>query len=375
MAGERDPADGLSAIEAGARGSGPACEGMTDDSYSTTATGARAPVAIQRNGASEQGADGERLYETWFERLLGAMGLRSGDSLRESLESALASDETSSALFTPEERLLLKNILEVRELRISDVMVPRADIVSVADDVTLVELLKVFKEAGHSRMPVYRGTLDDPIGFVHIKDVMAKIAEQAQVDDGNGVSLDFGSVDLAKPLKDLGVIRKVLFVPPSMPALDLMVRMQAARVQMALVVDEYGGTDGLVTLEDLVETVVGDIEDEHDETDEPAFLPTGENVWIVDARLLIEDFEEMSGLTLAEGDYREDVDTMGGLVVSLIGRVPVRGELIETDELPGWEFEVLDADPRRLRRLRLTVRPVVREEVASGDARAGSTGK
>lgn len=348
---------------------------MTDDSYSTTATGGRTPVAPYQNGASANGAEAERPHENWFERLLGAMGLRSGDSIRESLATALDSDEASDAIFTPEERRLLKNILKLRELRISDVMVPRADIDAVAEDVQLVELLRIFREAGHSRMPVYRGSLDDPIGFVHIKDVMARLAEQAQVEGGDGPALDFGCVDLAKSLEGLGVVRPALYVPPSMPALDLMVRMQAARVQLALVVDEYGGTDGLVTLEDLVETVVGDIEDEHDETDEPAFLPAGENAWIVDARLPIEDFEEMSGLALADGDAREYVDTMGGLVFSLIGRVPVRGELIVSAELPGYEFEVLDADPRRLRRLRLFVRDDAAGASRNGDGQGVGEGE
>jgi CBS domain containing-hemolysin-like protein len=300
---------------------------------------------------------------------------RGGGSLRENLEDELAREEGSDAAFSPEERMLLGNILRLRELRVDDVMIPRADIDAVDSGSSLSRVMELFQESSHSRMPVYEDTLDDPRGMVHIKDLMAFIGAKAAIgkngaEEGgeknaepakpghNSNGLDLSQVDLSTSLKDAGLVRNLLFVPPSMPATDLMAKMQADRIQMALVIDEYGGTDGLVSLEDLVEEVVGDIEDEHDEAEEAMLAPTGDGGWIADPRLPLEELDSVLGTSFAIGDISEDVDTLGGLLFVTIGRVPVRGELLTAPDLPGYEFEVLDADPRRIKRLRIRRRRI-----------------
>jgi len=207
-------------------------------------------------------------------------------------------------------------------LRVDDVMVPRADIVAVDSTSTLTELSAAFKEAGHSRLPVYKETLDDPTGMVHIKDLLPYLMLDAK-----------GRTNKTYPDKKVlqYIKREVLFVPPSMLAQDLLRRMQGHRIHMAVVVDEYGGTDGLVTIEDLIETIVGDIDDEHDERDPEVQIVTGkggQSVWEADARILIDDFEQTLGRDFATPDEEEDVDTLGGLVFTLAGRVPERGEII-----------------------------------------------
>ena len=230
-------------------------------------------------------------------------------------------------------------------LRVEDVMVPRADIVAVEVTTGLHDISLAFKEAGHSRMPVYKESLDDPVGMVHIKDLLSYLMLNARGRSADGY----------KDRKVLPSIkRQVLFVPPSMLAQDLLRRMQARRIHMAIVVDEYGGTDGIVTLEDLVEPIVGDIEDEHDEDDaEVKTLKTKKGVtyWEADARVTIDDFEAVLGRDFASADEEDDVDTLGGLVFTLAGRVPERGEIIP--HIGGVEFEVIDADPRRVKRLRI----------------------
>ncbi|WP_346893564.1 hemolysin family protein [uncultured Roseibium sp.] len=295
---------------------------------------------------------------------------RSTGSLRENLEDELAREGSGDTAFSPEERMLLGNILRLRELRVDDVMIPRADIDAVESSSSLSRVMELFEESSHSRMPVYEETLDDPRGMIHIKDLMAFIAARAAVNDDkpdtsgeedeetpprghNLRELDLSRVDLSGSLKAAGLVRELLFVPPSMPATDLMAKMQADRIQMALVIDEYGGTDGLVSLEDLVEEVVGDIEDEHDEDEEAMLAETGDGGWIADPRLPLEDLDETLGTQFATGEISEDVDTLGGLLFVSIGRVPVRGELLAAPGLPGYEFEVLDADPRRIKRLRI----------------------
>lgn len=301
----------------------------------------------------------------WFDRLLGVFGLRPSEGLRENLAQALMDDAADGeAIFNAEERRLLQNILSLRDVRILDVMIPRADIESVPETITLGELMKTFREAGHSRLPVYRETLDDPVGFVHAKDVMIRMAEEAMDED----AIRLGAIDLTRQLAEMDIVRPILFVPPSMPAMDLMVRMQANRTQLALVVDEYGGTDGLVSLEDLIETVVGDIEDEYDWPDEPTMTQTEDGAWIADARVDIDDFQEEAGITFPETDLFEDVDTLGGVVFALLGRIPVRGEIVTSKEkLPGVEFEVLDADQRRILRVKVMVEREALEE-PSNDA-------
>ncbi|MEQ1954106.1 hemolysin family protein [Mesorhizobium sp. CN2-181] len=283
---------------------------------------------------------------------------RNGSSLRENLTDALAESDTDAEAFSPAERAMLNNILRLREVRVEDVMVPRADIEAVEISTSLGELLNVFEQSGHSRMPVYSGTLDDPRGMVHIRDVLAHITRAGRLKKGRttrkppaaAVPLDLANVELNRSIGELNLIRTVLFVPPSMLASDLMARMQAARTQMALVIDEYGGTDGLASLEDIVEMVVGDIEDEHDE-EEPLITQAGEGIYVVDAKAEIDDVAKMIGGDFSPGEHSEYVDTIGGLIFNALGRVPARGEVVQA--VPGYEFHVLDADPRRVKRVRI----------------------
>ena len=289
-------------------------------------------------------------------------------SLRKDLAAALMTeDEGGEPAFAPEERAMLHNILRFREVRVEDVMVPRADIEAVDQDITIAELMVIFEDSGRSRMPVYNESLDDPRGMVHIRDLLAYVTKQARNKRRTGVKaapangekptrtpkaeFDLGRVDLSKTVAEAGIIRQVLFVPPSMLAADLMARMQADRTQMALVIDEYGGTDGLASLEDIVEMVVGDIEDEHDD-DEAMIQRVSDDVFIADARVELEELAEVIGSDFDIRDQLEDADTLGGLIFASLGRIPVRGEVVQA--VPGFEFHVLDADPRRVKRVRVT---------------------
>lgn len=269
---------------------------------------------------------------------------------------------TDQAISPTETTAARQNMLDAAErfhlLRVDDVMVPRANIVSIEKTVSLKEMSKAFRAAGHSRLPVYEDSLDNPIGMVHVKDLLPYL-----MFDARGRT--------AKTYPDRKVVRTirrpVLFVPPSMLAQDLLRRMQARRIHMAIVVDEYGGTDGLVTIEDLIEPIVGDIDDEHDEVDPEIIEKTvkGIRVWEADARLELEDFEEALGRPFATPDEEDDVDTMGGLVFTLAGRVPERGEIISHPG--GLELEVLDADPRRVKRLRIRERRARSGEAVKAD--------
>ncbi|NDV86391.1 CBS domain-containing protein [Aurantimonas aggregata] len=282
--------------------------------------------------------------------------------MREDLTEALMHQGSGEDAFSPAERAMLNNILRLREVRVEDVMVPRADIEAAEITTTLGELMRQFEASGHSRMPVYGESLDDPRGMIHIRDVVAhitRVARPAKPDGtaaaGNGArkpksGLDLRQINLARKIEDLGIIRKVLFVPPSMLASDLMARMQATRTQMALVIDEYGGTDGLVSLEDVIEMVVGNIEDEHDD-DAPMITASGDGIWVADARADLDEVKALVGEDFDISEYEEEADTIGGLLFSELGRVPTRGEVIQA--VPGFEFQVLDADPRRVRRVRI----------------------
>jgi CBS domain containing-hemolysin-like protein len=315
-----------------------------------------------RNGRVGEPSEADGARERWYDRLLARIGLKSKDTIRHDLEEALA--EVGEENFSPQERAMLKNVLGFHRFRVDDAMVPRVDIVAVSAEATLGELLALFRTAGHSRLPVFGETLDDPRGMVHIRDFLDYIAAKAEarprrIPDGAAAAAlppSLGDVDLSVPLSTAGIVRPVLFVPPSMPAIDLLVRMQATRTHMALVIDEYGGTDGLVSIEDLVEMVFGDIEDEHDVEAGRTVVREGDTL-VVEARAGLEEISEAleADLALAVGDMAEEVDTVGGLVVTLAGRVPSRGELIAGPE--GLEFEVLDADPRRVKRVRIHRRP------------------
>jgi CBS domain containing-hemolysin-like protein len=292
-----------------------------------------------------------------LERLTGLFKPRNGSSLREDIVDALAETTADAESFSPGERAMLHNILRLREVRVEDVMIPRADVEAVEITTTISDLMVLFEQSGHSRMPVYSETLDDPRGMIHIRDVLAHITRVARVKKGRptkkapaSVELNLSNVDLSKTIGELSLIRSVLFVPPSMLASDLMARMQATRTQMALVIDEYGGTDGLVSLEDIVEMVVGDIEDEHDD-DEPLITQAGEGVFVVDGKAEIDEVAKMIGEDFAAGEHGEYVDTIGGMIFNSLGRVPARGEVVQA--IPGFEFHVLDADPRRVKRVRI----------------------
>jgi hemolysin (HlyC) family protein len=229
--------------------------------------------------------------------------------------------------------------------------VPRADIIAVDDNINIDELMRVFRQAEHSRLPVYRETLDDPRGMIHIRDLMSWITAEAEL--AGAERLNLGKVELQRSIASMNITRDLLYVPGSMSVLDLLPKMQTTRVHLALVVDEYGGTDGLVSIEDLVEEVVGDIADEHDVEDEPLIRTDPKLGLIADARMPIEDLERHLQRELISEEQEEDIDTLGGLVFSIAGRIPARGELVRHPS--GIEFEVLEADPRRIKKLRIHV--------------------
>lgn len=261
------------------------------------------------------------------------------EAIRESLEEVIDESDRQSPELSPQERTLFANLLKFGELKVGDVMVPRADIVAVEEQTPLRKLIEDMRSEQHSRLPVYRETLDDPIGLVHVKDVLS-LVEFAE--DG---SMRLPDVPIWK------IRRNLLFVPASMPALDLLLKMQTTHMHLALVIDEYGGTDGLVSIEDLVEEIVGDIDDEHDVAEAPRLKLLPDGSFEADARLDLDDFREQTGLELEPEGEGEDVDTLGGLVAALLGRLPERGEIVRHSS--GLEFEVLEADPRRVKRLRL----------------------
>lgn len=275
---------------------------------------------------------------SWWRSLFGG----GESSLRESIEDVLEESQGETADFSDEERHMLKNLLGFRDVRLDDVMVPRADIDAVEVDIKLRDLLALFADCGHSRMPVYRETLDQPIGMVHVKDVLSALQS----------SLGQGSANL-ETIELTPLVRPVLFVPPSMPAMELLVKMQATRGHMALVIDEYGGTDGLVTIEDLIEEIVGEIEDEHDEEEELLKALSEDGHWRAQARLPLADMEAALDIRLAHVEGYYDIDTLGGLVFAKAGRVPERGEMIAQDMGDGrvLEFIIHDGDARRIKQV------------------------
>jgi hemolysin (HlyC) family protein len=302
------------------------------------------------------------IAESWLARAIRTLfGWKPG-SVRDDLQVVLDASTPDDVGFTAVERTMLRNILSLHERRIADVMVHRADIVAVKRDIPLGELMDRFESAAHSRLVVYNETLDDPEGIVHIRDLLAFMTARARVPEATKArrkkpfpaGLDLRSVDLALPLADANIIRKLLYVPPSMRAIDLLAQMQASRIHLALVVDEYGGTDGLVSIEDIVEQIVGEIDDEHDSDEPPAIVRQADNSFIADARATLDDVRSVIGEDFVTGEAGEEVETLGGYLVSHVGRLPVRGEVISG---PGnFEVEVLDADPRRVKRLRIATR-------------------
>jgi CBS domain containing-hemolysin-like protein len=311
------------------------------------------------NAGTQQGpqdASDEQAGEpSLLDRLKSVLGLAEGQDLRGVIGDALKNEPEATTSFSQQERAMLRNILRIGTLRVEDVMVPRADIIAVDEVTPLAELLRVFERAGHSRVPVYNDTLDDPRGMVHIKDLMSWITGQSapkgRKSNAKKGAVNLAAVDLSLPLAKTKIWREVLFVPPSMSVVDLLLRMQTTRIHLALVVDEYGGTDGLVSIEDLVEEIVGEIEDEHDVNGGPLIRDDATLGLIADARATISQLEEHLGESIQAGELDDDIDTLGGLVFTLLGRVPVRGEIVPHANL--IEFEVLDADPRRIKKLRI----------------------
>lgn len=306
------------------------------------------PVVI---GTGDSGNGG------WLRRFLRTLFGRRQEATRAELKDVLEADDASG--FSPIERTMLANILALRERRISDVRVPRADIVAVQQDIPLGELIRVFEKAEHSRLVVYNDTLDDPIGMVHIRDLIAFITARAAAPSAKPskrkkplpAGLDLKAVDLAMPLSSAKIVREMLFTPPSMRCIDLLARMQATRIHLALVVDEYGGTDGLISIEDIVEEIVGDIADEHDDDEAPTVVPQPDGSFLADARTNLEDVTRVVGPDFDPGETAEEVDTLGGYLTARAGRVPVRGEIVPGPEQ--FEIEVVDADPRRVKRARI----------------------
>ena len=288
---------------------------------------AEAPAAPRASGAvSEKPLQALR---SWLKQLMGPR--ENEPSLREELEELIEEHQEEEPI-DPHERTLLSNILKLHALTASDIMVPRVDIIALEIDTPFTEAVRQVVEHGHSRLPLFRGTLDDVIGIIHIKDLLPYAADNK-------------SVPLGK------IARKVLFVAPSMALLDLLLQMRLSRVHMALVVDEFGGIDGLLTIEDVIEEIVGEIEDEHDDADRPKLIERPDGSLIADARIKIEALQERVPTPLLPPEQEEGIESLGGLVSALAGRVPGRGEVVKHPT--GLEFEVLDADPRRVKRLRV----------------------
>ena len=284
--------------------------------------------------------EGGKLWQGLRTMLFGREG---EPTLREQLEEAIdeADDEarghdrngaSADTDLSPIERQMIRNLLHFGEMRVDDVAVPRADMIAISASASFAEVVAAFADAGHSRMPVYRADLDDIIGMLHMKDVFEILATDRP------------------PPEDITVLlRQPRYVPQSMGVLDLLAEMRATRTHLAIVIDEYSGTEGLVTIEDLVEEIVGDIEDEHDDEPDRLLVPLGDGLWEADARCELEEIAASVDPSLGETD--EDVETVGGLAAMLVGRVPERGDIVTHPG--GWRIEVLSADERRVTRVRL----------------------
>lgn len=360
----------------------------------------RSDALADQRGNGNGNSNGNGQGSGWLSALRSRLGLAGSPTLRDTIAEALRAEQDGASAFSAEERAMFLRLLRFGALRVEDVMVPRADIIAIDENEPIAELHRTFQEAGVSRIPVFHETLDDPRGMIHIKDLhgwMLKEAAQraaapaptgstataiataaaaaaaavaratpakapvsaqrpggpaeAPAESSPPVTFRLDALDLSRPVSAAKLRRPVLYVPPSMPAMNLLIRMQTTRIHMALVVDEYGGTDGLVTIEDLVEQIVGEIEDEHDEAEADLIVEDAKQGLLASARAPIKQLEERLGLTLLTEDEAENIDTIGGLVFALVGRVPARGELVR--HVSGVEFEVLDADPRRVKKVKI----------------------
>jgi len=310
------------------------------------------PAVVQEGEVLRPAAD------NWLIRAIRTLfGWKPG-SVRDDLQVVLDASTPDEVGFSAIERTMLRNILGLHERRIADVMIHRADIVAVKRDIPLGELMSLFESAAHSRLVVYNETLDDPEGIVHIRDLLvfmtararAPIAGKAARKKPLPAGLDLRAVDLALPLADANIIRKLLFVPPSMRAIDLLAQMQASRIHLALVVDEYGGTDGLVSIEDIVEQIVGEIDDEHDSDEPPSIVRQPDSSFIADARASLDDVRSVIGEDFVTGEAGEEVETLGGYLVTHVGRLPVRGVVAVREVQSSHVHPRLDhvpQDPRR----------------------------
>jgi CBS domain containing-hemolysin-like protein len=320
------------------------------------------------NGASSS----EQVRESLWQRLRSRFGRSRDVGLRESLAGAIESHEALNPGETVgrEAKSMMLNIIEFSSLRVDDVMVPRVDIVAIDETDTMQDLLDKFIDANHSRVPVYRETLDGITGMIHVKDFLrwmaargAKKRRATKAEKAEKIEkpmpapgLSIAASTLATAVKQAGLNREVLFVPPSMPATDLLVRMQASHTHLAIVIDEYGGTEGLVSIEDLVEVIVGDISDEHDTDDDLEIKPIEDKIYMADGRVDLAPLETLLAVDLLPEDEEEEADTLAGLIFKIAGRVPTRGEIIRHES--GLEFEILDSDPRRVKRVRINARNV-----------------
>ena len=259
----------------------------------------------------------------------------SNNSLKQSIETVLDSDLKDAEGISKHERLMLLNILKINDIRSSDIMIPRADIGAVEVDDSFEKVLEVFIKEAHSRVPVYEKNLDNIIGMVHIKDLV------------NFQNQKKSETNFLRDLK-----RDILEIPPSMPVLDLLLKMQMTRLHMGIVIDEYGCTDGLITIEDVIEEIIGEIEDEHDEKNLPMLIKSSANTYEASARVTIDELQNVTNIEFIVSNENEDIDTLGGLIFSIAGRVPQRGEIIEHDS--GTTFEIRDADPMKIKSVKVS---------------------
>ena len=310
--------------------------------------------------------------DSLWRRLRSRFGRGREVGLRESLEGALENHEAQypGETVREEAKSMMLNIIEFSGLRVDDVMVPRVDIIAIDEADTMRDLLEKFIDANHSRVPVYRETLDGITGMIHVKDFMRwmtargtkKRKTKGERPLLSGISI--AASELSTPVKQAGLSRNVLFVPPSMPATDLLVRMQASHTHLAIVIDEYGGTEGLVSIEDLVEVIVGDISDEHDTDEDLEIKPIEDKLYSADGRVDISELEKLLNVDLLPDEDEEEADTLAGLVFKIAGRVPTRGEIIRHES--GLEFEILESDPRRVKRLRINARNLANTAADTG---------
>lgn len=286
--------------------------------------------------------------------------------LRESLEGVIDTHalQKGGEQLGDDARSMMRNLIDFSDLRVDDVMVPRADIVALEDVSTMRQLLDIFMEANHSRIPIYNDTLDNILGMIHVKDFLRWITVKGTKKRSKTVAgVALAAADLNSTVKQHSSLqREVLFVPPSMPASDLLLKMKSSHIHLAIVIDEYGGTDGLVSFEDLMEEIVGDISDEHDTID-AMITKVNDTTYVADARIFISKLDEMFKVDLLPDEEEDEADTLGGLVFEMGGRIPTRGEIISHD--CGLDFEIMETDRRRVVRVRIHLRPD--PEATTGD--------